>query len=313
MGHPVQPSFHPHEQITAGVRRIARQLVDGALDPIARPTQDPDEDIHRIRTSIKRLRAFLLLIRPSIAEETYERENARLQRAARRLAFSRDIAVVRKTLLALAHSATGRRNRKAFAQVLKGLHRAVAVAVAKPADRRNALREVAAALRQSATAIPRLRLRAREWDAVGPGLEAVSRAGRQQMKRAFIKDDDAGFHRWRIRVKSLFYQLEMLAPAWPARLCETLARLNDLQDCVGADHDLAVVKSILDNAPDAFGGACAIRRVIACIERRQRRLRKAGRKLGQAIYDQKPGRFIGEVKKHWYKWREPGKRAPASA
>jgi hypothetical protein len=165
------PSLHPHESATAGLSRIVRQLVEGALALIERPTGEPDEDTHEIRISIKRLRALLLLIRPVVADKSFERENARLRNAARRLAVSRDTAVARKTLLALAKSADGKRERDAFARVLHGFHRMV-----EPpdmTDRGAALREVAAALRLSGKNIPRLRLPADDWKAIGPGLEAV--------------------------------------------------------------------------------------------------------------------------------------------
>ncbi|MEA3213484.1 MAG: hypothetical protein QOE70_6541 [Chthoniobacter sp.] len=298
----VQPSFHPHEPISAGLKRIVGDLVDGALAPIARPSGAPDEDIHEIRTSLKRLRTLLLLIRPTVAQSSYERENARLRKAARRLGVSRDLAVARKTLLAFAKTAAGEREREAFAQVLKGFHRSATPT--GQTDHRKAFRDVAAALRQCGKAIPRLRRHGREWEAIGPGLEEVYRAGRERMKRAFAREDDAGFHRWRIRVKNLCYQLEMLAPVWPARLCKVLTCLGKLQTRLGDDHDLAVVKSALENAPDAFGGACAIQRVIDCLDRRSRKLRKASRKLGEAIFDQKPRRFIDEFEQHWRAWRE---------
>src|SRR5687767_170648 len=183
MADKVPSSFHPHEPIAGGLARIVRELVADALAPIARPTGEPNEDIHEIRTGIKRLRAVLLLIRPVIAKKSYDRENARLRNAARRLGVSRDLAVARKTLLKLAKTAGGRRDRSAFARVLKGFHQTV-----EPpdrTDRRQAFRAVAAALRKSAKRIPRLRFRAQEWEAIRPGVETVYRTGRRRMKRAF--------------------------------------------------------------------------------------------------------------------------------
>ena len=182
------PSLHPHESASAGLARIVRQLVEGALALIERPTGEPDEDIHEIRISIKRLRALLLLIRPVVADKSFERENARLRNAARRLAVSRDAAVARKTLLALAKSADGKRERAAFARVLQGFHRTVEPP--DTTDRGAALREVAAALRLSGKNIPRLRLPADDWKAIGPGLEDVYRAGRNPARpvRAFPVD-----------------------------------------------------------------------------------------------------------------------------
>src|SRR5262249_44968305 len=105
-------SFRPHEPIETGIARIIGELVDNALAHATHPTGDPDENIHAIRTSIKQLRACLLLLRPTVAERSYQRENARLRKAAQRLAPSRDLTVARKTLLALAKKAGGKRDRE---------------------------------------------------------------------------------------------------------------------------------------------------------------------------------------------------------
>lgn len=299
----IQPSLHPHEPTAAGLARIVGELVNGAVNRIDHPTADRAEDIHQIRVSIKRLRAVLLLLRPVVSEVAYERENARLRDAGQRLAGSRDAAVARKTLLALADSATGRNEREAFAKVLNAFRTTVEPPAASA--QHAALRKVAAALRESGERIPRLRLSAKGWKAIGSGLEAVYRAGRKRMRRAYASGDDVAFHRWRIRGKNLFYQLEMLAPIWPARLCESVGRLKKLQRKIGDDHDLAVVKAVLEDAPDTFGGACATRRVLDCAKRRSRKLRKASRKLGKKIYDASPARFTEKLEKHWSQWRQP--------
>jgi CHAD domain-containing protein len=297
----VQPSFHPHEPFAAAFPRIVNELVEHALTLTTHPTGEPEEDTREIRTSIKRLRALLLLIRPVVSDRSYARETGRLQDAARRLAASRDIAVARKTVLALAKNAAGKCDRGAFADVLKGFHRAIEPQT--KTDQREALRKVAGALRQSGKSIPRLRRHAEEWEVIGPGLEEVYRVGRKRMKRAFARDDDASFHRWRIRVKNLYHLLQMLAPVWPSRLCKALVCLRKLHGKLGDDHDLTVVESILQDAPDAFGGACAIQRVIICLGKRSRQLRKESRKLGRAVFRQRPGRFIGQFEKRWRKWR----------
>jgi CHAD domain-containing protein len=299
----IQPSLHPHEPTAAGLARMAAELVDAAVNRIDHPTSDRAEDIHQIRVSIKRLRALLLLLRPVISEVAYERENGRLRDAAQQLAGSRDAAVARKTLLALADSASGRNERKAFAKVLNAFRATVEPPAASA--RRAAMCKVAAALRESGERIPRLRLSSKGWKMIGSGLEAVYRAGRRRMRRAYASGDDLAFHRWRIRGKNLFYQLEMLAPIWPARICESVGRLKKLQHRIGDDHDLAVVKAVLEDAPDTFGGACATRRVLDCAKRRSRKLRKASRKLGKKIYDERPARFAGKLEKHWSQWRQP--------
>jgi len=80
-------SLHADEPLRAGLLRVADSLIQNAVDRIRYPTTDRVEDVHLVRVAIKRLRALLRLIRPVIRETTYDRENARLKKAARRLSF----------------------------------------------------------------------------------------------------------------------------------------------------------------------------------------------------------------------------------
>src|SRR5258708_16068593 len=57
-----------------------------------------DRRIHDIRTRLKHCRALLRLLRKSLGEDTYRRENARLRDAARPLVAVRDAAVLVQAL-----------------------------------------------------------------------------------------------------------------------------------------------------------------------------------------------------------------------
>src|SRR5687767_3360844 len=119
------PVFLPHEALAASLSRIAGKLIEHALALIAHPLGEPEENTREIRTTIKRVRALLLLMRPALTERSYRRETGRLRNAARRVALSRDLAIARKTVIALAKRVEGKRDRAAFAQVLKGFPKRV--------------------------------------------------------------------------------------------------------------------------------------------------------------------------------------------
>ena len=297
------PVFLPHEPLAANLSRIAGELIEQALALIAHPIGEPEENTREIRTTIKRLRALLLLIRPALTDRCYGRESGRLRNAARRVALSRDLAIARKTIIVLAKRATGKRDRAAFAQVLKGFPKRVDRLTRT--NHRKAVRRIAAALRNSRKSITRLCRDVHERDVIGQGLKEVYRAGRKRMKQAFAREDTASLHRWRTRVKNLYHLLQMLLPVWPGRLRKTVACLKRLHRKLGDDHDLAVVISVLRDAPERFGGARSIERVIRCLNDRSRQLRKASRKLGKEIFRQPPRRFIAEFENRWRQWRRP--------
>jgi CHAD domain-containing protein len=295
------------EALGEGLLRVADGLIQDAVQRIRRPTRDHTKDVHFVRVTIKRLRALLRLIRPVIGETAFNRENGRLREAGRRLSLSRDSEVARQTLGRLACSR--RRERDAVVSALAGFggngeHR---VEVTK------AMKEIELELEESIRILRAIPFSDGEWKVIEPGLRSVYRACRKRMQRAFRQGDDEAFHKWRIRVKNLFYELQMLRPVWPERLKKMLARLDQLQNEIGIDHDLVVLKRCLRGAPAAFGGAEMVQRVIAPLDEKSRKLRRRLKPLGKAVFDQKSRQFVRELSQHWMNWRKPALKSFLSA
>lgn len=106
-------SLKPDESLRAGLLRVVDSLVESVADRSVIPAFPRGEDVHTVRTTIKRLRAILRLIQPAISKTAFEREDSRLRQAARRLSLARDTQVARQTLLALPFS--NKREQKAVA------------------------------------------------------------------------------------------------------------------------------------------------------------------------------------------------------
>src|ERR1700733_5543943 len=86
-------SIGASEPACAGVVRVLDALFQHAISRLAHSSRDRAEDIHTARTTIKRIRAILRLIRPAIGAATFRKENQRLQETARLLAPMRDAAI----------------------------------------------------------------------------------------------------------------------------------------------------------------------------------------------------------------------------
>lgn len=158
-------SLKPDESLRAGLLRVVDRLVQSAADRSVLPTRNRSEDVHTVRTTIKRLRAILRLIRPAISKTVFEREDSRLRQAARRLSLARDTQVARQTLSAL--PVPNKHEQEAVAAVLAGLE-----ADAEPQTGIDeAMRKVAADLEQTRRSLHRLQLGG-EWNAIEPGLAA---------------------------------------------------------------------------------------------------------------------------------------------
>ena len=245
------------------------------------------EDVHFFRTTTKRLRALLQLIRPVISETAFERENAWLKRAACRLASSRDRAVAGKTLKALAKSAPsqlppGTLSRRPGAAA----HR---VQAPSNGNHQRAMSQGARHLEQARRGLHRLRIGAEGWAAIGPGLLRVYRQARRRMQASFAHPTGLAFHRWRIRVKHLYYQLEWLEPVRPKRFAAMLRRLHRLEEKLGAittslcSEDAKKAPRGLANPDDTGVKRSAIRK--------SKRLRRSSKPLGAKVFREKPGGF----------------------
>jgi len=285
--------LHTDESLGVGLLRVAEDLIDSIVGSGQHPEQEEGEYIHHVRTAIKRLRALLRLIRPVVGEQFFNRENARLRKAGRRLAVARDAEVASETLKTL--SVAGEPEKKAVAAALAGLESKTQPGT----DIGEALREVKAALEQTKRNLQRLQLVNGEWEVVEAGLQDVYRQSRKRMNTALQDGGDEAFHKWRIRVKNLFYELELLEPVWPKGMDKMTSRLAKLQDKIGLDHDIAVLKALLRKTPETFGGTEAVGRIIRRLDGESRKLRHATEPLGEKIFAKKPRRFVRKLSRRW--------------
>jgi CHAD domain-containing protein len=286
-------ALNPNETLKTGLVRVVDALIGSVMDRTGNSSQNCAPLVHDVRTTIKRLRALLRLIRPAVSQGFFDRENTRLKAAAARLAFARDAEVARETLKSLPISKPS--EQEAVAAALAGFD----AKVEAPKYLDQAMADVRRDLEQTKRNFHRLRLRGTERDVVEGGLLAVYRQGRKRMGEAVDGRRDNAFHRWRIRAKNLYYELQFLESVWPKRFCRMVSRLSKLEDKIGLDHDLAILRAWLPKTPESFGGTEAVHRVIFCLDNETRKLRRITIPLGRKIWEEKPRRFARKVGRHW--------------
>jgi CHAD domain-containing protein len=286
-------SLGGRESLQDGLLRVLDSLVDSAAQPDKKPASDTQSEIHRLRTTTKRTRALLRLVRPVIGETFFRRENERLKYAADGLSLARDKHVASTTLSELPVS--GEDERLAVAAALSGFKQN-----ATPANElENAVEQGKQALAQTRHQFHRLDLTGVEREVIESGLRTVYRQSRNRMKMALRNGDDEAFHRWRIRVKNLYYQLQFLQWIWPKRLGKMVSRLSELEDKIGLDHDLAVAKALLRKTPNTFGGKRSVDLLINRLDEKSRQLRRKVRPSGRRTLAERPGRFVHQLSRRW--------------
>lgn len=291
--------FKRKESVQKAVQRIALKRIGCALRNLG--SADKVEAVHRVRMEIKKLRGLLRLVREASGEAWYTRQTGLLREAANSLGSVRDAHVTAKALSDLISHYRAQLSRRPFNPLKQALQARCREAVAG-FEKESRSKLVAKNLRQVQRECQGLRLHAKGWTALCAGLTWSYSRGRRS-KAACLKDPSPeNLHEWRKRVKDLWYQVRLLRPVWPEQMCAMASELKTLSDLLGDDHDLVILRGVLEQihpAPDELEAVCAL------INQRQEELRSAGLALGARFYSEKTAAFINRLGRYWSVWRSP--------
>jgi CHAD domain-containing protein len=92
--------FGPGLPISQSARAVGTEQIDGVLSQLS-GNRKGGKAVHESRKAIKRLRALLRLIKPSMGKPIFERDEARLKSIAHSLSGVRDIQAMLETVAKL--------------------------------------------------------------------------------------------------------------------------------------------------------------------------------------------------------------------
>ncbi|HKY92021.1 MAG TPA: CHAD domain-containing protein [Nevskiaceae bacterium] len=269
---------------TAVATRMLEEALQEARQCLKRQAV-ADEEVHAARKALKRARAALRLLRPSIGDAAYRRENTALRDAGQHLSAIRDAKANLDALDALLERNPDEKTDAAAVELRRTLEEDLLCA-------RHALRRPSKAL-DEATALLDRRKRgldgaAQPDDALAlqAGLKKIYRKARVAMTEAREEATPEAFHEWRKQVKYLLNAVNGIQACLDPPSERVSRRAEKLADRLGDDHDLAVLAARI---PPASAGSQTMARSIA---KRRRRLRKDAVKLGEKLFDRKPARFV---------------------
>jgi hypothetical protein len=317
----------PGESPAEGLRRIALGQIDLALELLESGVErDPARAVHETRKALKRLRALVRLLRDELPEGAYERENAALRDAGRRLAGARDGEVMVNTLEGLLKRhprKLGQRRRVARLRDRLSEERGRAAASAVLGDS-STRREVIGDLGAVRSRVLQWRLPQRPgMELAAGGLRRIYGDGRRRYERAAggKGDRSRAMHEWRKRVKDLRHAAEAMDRAGPgsgerarhgrrrgggrrrarrrreaARIHRLARRADALGEVLGEDHDLAVFAARLRADPAFQLGGRTRRTLLRLITRRRRQLRRRALREGARLYRRRPKAFLERMR-----------------
>jgi CHAD domain-containing protein len=316
----------PGERPAEGLRRIALGQVDLVLELLEGEIDRTSaaRTVHETRKALKRLRALVSLLKDELPEGEFERENATLRDAGRRLAGARDGEVMVSTLEQLLKRHPRKlARRRSLATLRERLaaerdRAAVSTLLGDSSARRELIGEVRA-----------LRSRVLQWRlgegpgmaVAEPGLRRIYGEGRRRYRRAARAGGDRtlAMHEWRKRVKDLRHAAEMLDRSPPsggehtrhgrrgrggrarrgseaARIHRLARRADALGEVLGEDHDLAVFGERVRTDSALVLGRPARKTLLRLIARRRRQLRRRALRQGERIYRRRPKAFVARVR-----------------
>ena len=302
------------EALPDGIKRIAIEQIDRALERLKLKTRNKDRAIHEGRVCFKKIRAVLRLVRTEIGDDLFTLENLEYRDMGRRLSAVRDTVVVAETLeTVLQHS-----SRHLSGTDLKSLRKRLGLSrVEQHGDRNEVLVEVGDALRSARGRVESWPLEANNFSVPGAGLRRVYKQGLRSFELARRNPGTEHFHQWRKQVKYLLYEISILNPLWPKMLDVLTRELNRLSDYLSEDHDLALLRERALEQTKAPGDLTEIGSLVRLIDHRRVRLQTRAISLGGRLYSEKPGAFVGRLQSYWEVWYstttvEPNEAVPAN-
>lgn len=287
----------PETLSAAGVKRVLLQHVRAAADALQGPRRPSDAAVHDARRRLKRARACLRMLRDSVGEESYRRENVALRDVARQLSTVRDAAVMERT----------------FAEILRETPAAQPLAPLRQQllDRAREVRRYGlhrSGIARSMEVLQGAGARIEAWEVVAQAapeplhaaLERLYRKGRKALVHAAKDGSPDALHEARKQVKYLELALEPFQQQRresdpKGSIAGVVRRARAIEEDLGKDHDLVVLRiqvSSFLGAREAEG-----KPLYAAIEAQSERLRAQAMKQARKLYRKKPARFVKRTRK----------------
>ncbi len=291
------------EAVPEGIRRIVAEEIESATQLLGGASGGQrDEAIHEARKSVKKIRGVLRLMRPELGK-TYKKENASFRGIGQQLSELRDAAALLEVFDQLDKKSSGAIEKKALSGIKRGLEdqkRETEQRLQPDKVIRETIRTLTSAAQRSAT----WPLSKDGFDGITRGLELSYREGRRALKRAEKREDPVLYHNLRKRVKDHWYHVRLLENLWTDVMQAHESSLKDLETWLGDDHNLAVLRTKVEESPQNFGDQSGIDAFLALAAQHEQELRSNSIALAHRVYAEKPRLFVRNLSQLWKAWRE---------
>lgn len=289
--------IRPQRNAAKEVRGAALDRISEAIQALTLPAAQRAERVHQARKRFKELRALLRLVREPLGS-TFQRENRCIAGLGRALAESREATAMLESWDALAETRANLFAQQPLQQVRQRLAQRAA-----PVEGDDALdvtiEQVLLELRELAVRVNDWPLGHKGFRLLAGGLERSYREGRRDLVKAQRRPDAELLHEWRKRVKDQWYHCQLIAPCWPRHFDCRSKDLKRLADALGDDHDLEMMRQLLEAEPELFGEAAMREQLATLIDERSAELQTAAFARGRRLFAESPKALMTRVEAYW--------------
>jgi len=233
-----------HEAPPEGLKRIFRQEIRAALKLCRHPAEERGVTVHEVRKHLKKLRAAVRLAEAEVGKKRHAREDRNLRQIGRLVSDLRDAHVRLQSFNQLRDGVIKRTGQNPFSRIEELLSM----------ERENFSAAFAGWQKQ---AIPKLEevdnrlskwpMEEITWKQICAAVAKTYKSGQRRLAKAIKCPEPENFHRWRQRMKDLWYQLRILQPLNRLVLEEIAGDARTLGHLLGRSHDFVFLLTRLNN------------------------------------------------------------------
>lgn len=298
-----------NRDLTEAVRLVAGDQADKAIADL-REIDDGDvvEAVHDCRKRCKKIRGLGRLVRPALGTQ-YRDANDTFRDAARALSPYRDSHALLVTFDDLVAASPGRLPTGGVGAVRRELAQRADASTATLDGESDDVGEALHLLGVGRDMIDDWSLDTSGWDAIDGGVAKTYGRGRDALKAAAKKPKVTRFPELRKRVKYTWNQLRLLESTAPSQLKPLASTWHDLSDGLGDTHDLALMRRVLADEPDAFGGIELVDQTLILLDGHREMLERRSLGLAARLYADDVDSFVDRLGGCWkahVQWGDEG-------
>ncbi|QDU79821.1 CHAD domain protein [Polystyrenella longa] len=298
-------NFTKTESLSAGIKRIAGEQVDAAIQDLEKSDADRQEQIHEFRKRCKKLRGLIRLVR-SAYEETYEDENDWYRDRSRELSRARDTEAMIEAVEALRTSLADESSeqQEILATTLEVLRESNEQITTEWTEMEDRLEKLVPELKRARKRISDWKLDSVSWKSIRKGIKKTYSRGNKVLKKSVADPTTERLHELRKRTKYHWFHLRLLENTFPKVLEARADQVKQLSDYLGDDHDLSVLTRFILEDANRFGDVAEQERLLELIQLRRQNLQASGLQLARLLYTESPGDLTDRITDYWKVWRK---------